>query len=120
VIGLRVWSEKDPESGPSVKNRTLNAAFAAILRHGVCIADAVPTLLVKDGFRFHFYSNEGAELPHVHVTGADGEMKIWLQSLVVEFSYGLSPTRRRRAQELTAEFSDLFLEKWNEFARKKN
>jgi hypothetical protein len=30
-------------------------------------------------FRFHFYSDEGNEPPHIHVATPDGECKFWLQ-----------------------------------------
>ncbi len=79
----------------------------------------MPTVLVQDGFRFHFYSNERQEPPHIHVTGRGGEMKIWLPSLVVEFSYGLSPASQRQVLWIAERHAGLFLEKWNEFARQK-
>ena len=36
----------------------------------------LPTVLREFGYRFHFYSNEGDEPPHIHITGKGGEMKI--------------------------------------------
>ena len=80
----------------------------------------MPTVLIQDGFRFHFYSNERSEPPHVHVTGKGGEMKIWLPSLEVEFSYGLSPGEQRKALEIAKQNAKMFLEKWNDFSSKKN
>lgn len=80
----------------------------------------MPTILVQDGFRFHFYSNERNEPAHVHITGKGGEMKVWLPSLEVAFSYGLSPAEQRNALEITKQNDRLFLEKWNEFSSKKN
>jgi len=38
----------------------------------------VPTLLLVDGFRFYFFSNEGSEPPHVHVSKGDAIGKLWL------------------------------------------
>jgi hypothetical protein len=46
----------------------------------------VPTLLVTEGFRFFFYSNEGSEPRHVHVEYADGTA-----------SSGCSPSRSPRS-----------------------
>ncbi|MBI2606426.1 MAG: DUF4160 domain-containing protein [Deltaproteobacteria bacterium] len=80
----------------------------------------MPTILIKDGFRFHFYTNERNEPPHIHITGKGGEMKVWIPSLVVEFSYGLSPGEQRNAMGITRQNIKLFMEKWNEFASKKN
>jgi hypothetical protein len=79
----------------------------------------MPTVLLLDGFRFYFYSNESREPPHIHVVGHGGETKIWLPSLVVEFCYGLSPASQRRIMEITDAHADAFLEKWNEFASQK-
>ena len=43
----------------------------------------MPTVLTKDGFRFFFYSREGNEPPNIHIIGKGGEMKIWLNNLVI-------------------------------------
>ena len=40
---------------------------------------SVPTLLLVDGYRFFFFSNEGTEPPHVHVERGDGYAKFWLE-----------------------------------------
>ena len=80
---------------------------------------ALPTILREYGYRFHFYSNEGKEPPHVHVTGKGGEMKVWIPDMVVEFSYRLSPAEQRKAISVIRENVDLFMEKWHEFAGKK-
>jgi hypothetical protein len=80
----------------------------------------VPTVFTKEGFRFHFYSNERNEPPHIHVTGKGGEMKIWLPSLAVEFSFGLSPPAQRRVMEITKENVTLLMERWNESSRRKS
>lgn len=79
----------------------------------------MPTILKKFGYRFHFYSNEGNEPPHIHVTGKGGEMKVWLVRMVVEFSYGFSPAEQRKIMKLVEENRELFMRSWNEFASKK-
>jgi hypothetical protein len=38
----------------------------------------MPTILVFEGFRFFFFSNEGFEPPHIHVEKAEGHAKYWL------------------------------------------
>lgn len=38
----------------------------------------MPTLLRVESFRFFFFSNEGQEPPHVHVSKGDGVAKVWL------------------------------------------
>jgi hypothetical protein len=79
----------------------------------------MPTIHSEAGFRFHFYSNEGDEPPHIHVSGRGGEMKIWIPSLMVEFTYNLSPRDQRQVLEIVKNNVTLFLENWNEFANKK-
>jgi hypothetical protein len=39
----------------------------------------VPTVLRIGAFRFHFYSDERLEPPHIHVRTPDGECKFWLE-----------------------------------------
>ena len=70
-------------------------------------------------WKFHFYSNEGNEAPHIHVTGKGGEMKIWLEDQAAEFIYGISPADQRKIRIVVAENAELFMVKWNEFAGKK-
>jgi hypothetical protein len=36
------------------------------------------TVLRYGSFRFHFFSNEGMELAHIHVRSPNGECKFWL------------------------------------------
>ena len=40
---------------------------------------AMPTVLRIGPHRFHFYSRENDEPPHIHVTRDDIESKFWLQ-----------------------------------------
>lgn len=39
----------------------------------------MPTILRIGSFRFHFYSDEGNEPPHIHIRAPDGECKFWLE-----------------------------------------
>ncbi|RLB57798.1 MAG: DUF4160 domain-containing protein [Deltaproteobacteria bacterium] len=80
----------------------------------------MPTVFREAGFRFHFYSNEGNEPPHVHITGKGGEMKVWIPEMSVEFSYRLSASEQRKIISLVKKNLDLLLEKWNEFTGKKD
>ncbi len=79
----------------------------------------MPTVLKQFGYRFYFYSNEGQEPPHIHVTGKDGEMKVWIPKMMIEFSYGFSPTEQRKIMSLIRKNEKLLMEAWNEFSSKK-
>lgn len=80
----------------------------------------MPTVFVKYGYRFHFYSNERNEPCHIHVTGKGGEMKVWLPSLKIEFAYSLSPPEQRKIMVAIRENIEKIMEEWNEFSSKKN
>ena len=41
--------------------------------------EIMPTVLRIGQFRFHFYSDEYNEPPHIHVANSDGECKFWLE-----------------------------------------
>ena len=43
----------------------------------------MPTILIVDGFRFHFFSREGQEPPHIHIRKGDAIAKYWLAVLSV-------------------------------------
>lgn len=70
----------------------------------------MPTLVVVEGFRFWFYSNEGQDPPHVHVSKGGGAAKLWLQPLRIAYSHGLTPAQLRRVRELAFEYQTSFVE----------
>jgi hypothetical protein len=74
----------------------------------------VPTLLVVEGFRFWFYSNEGREPPHVHVSKAGAAAKVWLQPVHFAYSHGFTPSQLKRIRELVFEHQTSFVERWHE------
>jgi len=75
----------------------------------------MPTVLMVEGYRFFFFSNEGFEPPHIHVEKGDGHAKWWLQKPPeLEYSEGFKPSQLRRMRELVAEHEDEFAKAWNE------
>lgn len=75
----------------------------------------MPTILVIEGFRFYFYSNEGTEPAHVHVEKGDGIAKYWLQPVELVNSHGFTRTELRRAREIVEQNVAVFTERWNEY-----
>ncbi|MDH4372052.1 MAG: DUF4160 domain-containing protein [Verrucomicrobiota bacterium] len=55
----------------------------------------MPTVLCIGRFRFHFYSDERLEPPHVHVRTPEGERKFWLEPII-----RLASNRGVRSHEL--------------------
>lgn len=75
----------------------------------------MPTILKVDGFRFHFYSNEGSEPPHINIDYNDGECKFWLEPIVLSKNIGIKQHDIRKIEKIIFENSKFFIEKYNEF-----
>jgi len=75
----------------------------------------MPTLLLIEGFRFYFFSDERQEPPHVHVRKGDSVAKLWLRPVDLAFARGFNRTELRRVRELTFENQVFFIERWNEY-----
>jgi hypothetical protein len=74
----------------------------------------MPTVLRLFGWRFHFYSDEGTEPPHIHVATADGECKFWLSPVRLARGENVKPAEMRRIEAVVVEQETFFLEKWHE------
>ncbi|WP_422618715.1 DUF4160 domain-containing protein [Rhodoferax sp.] len=75
----------------------------------------MPTVLRILGYRFHFYSDEGTEPPHIHIESADGECKFWLMPVALASNRGMSPTDVRKVERLVYEHQKFLVEKYNVF-----
>lgn len=75
----------------------------------------MPTVLLIAGYRFHFYSNEGTEPPHVHVASGDGECKFWLGPVRLASNRGLSAATLRKIEHHVFENESYLREKYREF-----
>lgn len=82
----------------------------------------MPTVLIKDGFRFYFYSEEGNEPIHIHVAYGSGRAKFWLKpDVILASSIGFAAKDIKKAKLLIQAHVTLIEEKWNEFdIRRKN
>ncbi|MEZ4526355.1 MAG: DUF4160 domain-containing protein [Desulfobacterales bacterium] len=75
----------------------------------------MPTVLKIKSFRFHFYSDEGNEPPHIHVETPDGECKFWLDPVRLARNRGVHPHTLRLIEKMVFSYLDLLKEKYNEF-----
>jgi hypothetical protein len=66
-------------------------------------------------YRFHFYSDEKNEPPHVHIATSDGERKFWLQPIQLAKNKGIPPYEVRRIEKLVYDNKNFLMEKYNEF-----
>lgn len=75
----------------------------------------MPTVLRIRSFRFHFYSDESEEPPHIHVATTDGECKFWLDPVRLAGNKGVSPNIIRKIERLVFENQILLKESYNEY-----
>ena len=76
----------------------------------------MPTLLLIQGFRFFFYSNEGVEPAHVHVTKGAANGKIWLEpTIAIAYLHNFTNSEVRSIQAIIAQHADDFKNMWYEF-----
>ena len=74
-----------------------------------------PTVLRIGSFRFHFYSDEKNEPPHIHIETSDGECKFWLKPIQLAKNRGVPPHEIRKIEKLVFENIKLLMEKYNEY-----
>lgn len=77
----------------------------------------MPTVLRIGRYRFHFYSDEGHEPPHIHVRCSNGECKFWLEPVMMAGNRGVRPSDLREIERLVFEHHDQLLEAYNEYHR---
>jgi hypothetical protein len=75
----------------------------------------MPTVLRIGTFRFHFYSNETNEPPHIHVRSPDGECKFWLEPVRLAGNRGIPPSQVRDIERLVFEHEAFLIEKYDEY-----
>ena len=76
----------------------------------------MPTVLIIEGFRFYFYSDEGNEPFHIHVKKAEAKGKICVMPNVEEdYFYGFTEQQKRKIRKIVKENYKLLIEKWNEY-----
>jgi len=74
----------------------------------------MPTVMTIDGYRFHFFSNEGPRA-HIHVVKGDGSAKIWLDDLSMASWDHLTGAERRRILRMVEEHREKLQKAWDEF-----
>jgi len=77
----------------------------------------MPTILRIEKYRFHFYSDEGSEPPHIHIAYGNDECKFWLDPIKLARNRGIKPKKLRTIEKLIYEHQDLLIRKYNEFHR---
>ena len=73
----------------------------------------MPTILKIHGHRFFFFSNEGFELPHIHVETAENYAKFWLKPVALAKSVGYNARELRLLRSLVEKHHDYLEGKWH-------
>jgi Domain of unknown function (DUF4160) len=73
------------------------------------------TVLRIGPFRFHFYSDEKNEPPHIHVATADGECKFWLEPTKLAREKNIKPHVIRQIERLVFENREALKKAYNEY-----
>jgi hypothetical protein len=65
-------------------------------------------------YRFHFYSRENNEPPHIHVTREEMEAKFWLRPVLLAGNHGFAKAELVRIEKLVEEHCQKLLEAYIE------
>jgi hypothetical protein len=74
----------------------------------------MPTVLRIGPYRFHFYSREDREPPHIHVSRDDYEVKFWLQPVALAANYGFSTAELRDIERLVQQHCETLIRAYTE------
>jgi len=73
----------------------------------------MPTVLRLDGYRFHFYSHEPNEPPHVHVDKGGCSLKVWLDPVAMAKNIGFRPHEMSMIVNMVRQHQGSLLEAWH-------
>lgn len=75
----------------------------------------MPTVLHSGPYRFFFYSAEGHEPPHIHVSRERAKAKFWLEPAAFASAAGFNARELRDIQGLIVAHQTLFLAAWHDY-----
>jgi hypothetical protein len=78
----------------------------------------MPTVLRIGSYRFHFYSDEGKEPPHIHIEYGASECKFWLDPISLARNKGIKTPKLREIEKLVFENKQFLMDKYYEFHRR--
>ena len=81
----------------------------------IIYGNKLQTVLRIGPYRFHFYSNEYNEPPHIHVECDDTEVKFWLEPILLARNDGMKAHLVREIEKLIFKNHKYLLEKYNEY-----
>jgi hypothetical protein len=76
--------------------------------------NCMPTVLREGPYRFHFYSREPNEPPHIHVERDDIEAKFWLQPVSLARNFGFSAKELNELARWVELHKDALVQAWRD------
>ena len=80
----------------------------------------MPTVLRIGPYRFHFYSDEGNEPPHIHIRSSEGECKFWLSPIGLANNHGIPASKLNEIERLVFEHQITLSTKYHEHRDQQN
>ena len=78
----------------------------------------MPNVFTWNGYRFHFFANEGdpREQMHIHVSRAGAKAKFWLYPDVeMNYNRGCNKREIKQLEQVVSARRDEIEDKWNDF-----
>lgn len=75
----------------------------------------MPTISRRGPYRFHFYSREPGEPPHVPGARGDAEAKFWLPPAILAQNYGIPNHEITKIVAIIESHEDTLVAAWEEF-----
>jgi uncharacterized protein DUF4160 len=74
----------------------------------------MPTVLRVGRYRFLFFSNEGQEMPHIHVKADNDQAKFWLDPIELASNYGFRAHELNEIERIIRQHQTDLIEAWHE------
>lgn len=74
----------------------------------------MPRVFEWKGWRFEFYSLDGAEPPHIHIRKDKKETKVWLENLAIARNKRCTDKELNELLAVVKSHRQEFMERWNE------
>ncbi len=75
----------------------------------------MPTVLRIGPYRFHFYSRELNEPPHIHVARDDYEAKFWLDPVSLSRNHGFPGHELNEIKRNVTQNQEVLYQAWKKF-----
>ncbi len=75
----------------------------------------MPTVLRVGRYRFHFFSNERQEPPHIHVKAGSDQAKFWLAPISLASNYGFRAHELNEIRGIIEQNTATLTEAWDEY-----